>query len=229
LLEFGRDEKSGAYVYRSTVVTLGADTPNETAEQVQAQESTVAESAQRAERPERAEGKGKQRDSRRKERDKRKASREMPEPVAAPVHEELLGNDNGREAPVFGGKVFADEEPEDYPLPFAAGQEDEPPRVTEEPEATVTQLSATETQVEGEQATPATPARKRGAGRKTAAKKAKRPAATKAVEAVQENNAAEQETQGEAKSKAAAPRKTAARKSTARSRRPRKAATAETE
>jgi uncharacterized LabA/DUF88 family protein len=236
LLEFGRDEKSGAYVYRSTVVTLGADTPNEAAEQVQAQENPAAESVQRGERVERAEGKGKQRDSRRKERDKRKASRELPEPapapVAAPVHEESLGNDNEREAPVFGGKVFADEEPEDYSLPFTAEQKDEPQHAADEPEAASMQLSATETQVEGEQvaATPATPARKRGAGRKTAAKKAKRPAATtEVVEAVQEDNAAEQDTQHDPKSKAAAPRKTTARKSTARNRRPRKAATAETE
>jgi uncharacterized LabA/DUF88 family protein len=227
LLEFGRDEKSGAYVYRSTVVTLGGDTLNEPAEQ--RQESASGETAERAETG------GKQRDSRRRGRSNRNASRDLPEPTPttapAPVYDEPVGDDNERELPVFGGKVFADEEPEHDRPEFIAEQDDEPPFFAEEREAVVTQTSVTESgaaeAIEEDAAKPATTARKGRTSRKTAAKKAQRPAATQAVETAPESVAAQQETpQPEATTKAPAPRKTAARKSTARSRRPRKAATA---
>jgi len=75
LLEFGRDEKSGAYVYRSTaaIATTVSESVSETVSEAaeQTPESVVAESAQPAES-------GRQHDARRRGRGNRKTGRELP-------------------------------------------------------------------------------------------------------------------------------------------------------
>jgi uncharacterized LabA/DUF88 family protein len=228
LLEFGRDEKSGAYVYRSTVVTSGSDTLNEPLEL--AQETSQAETTGRGERGERGEkgeaGEtgGKQRDSRRRGRGNRNAPRELATSEPAPIPDESQGSDVEREMPVFGGKVFADEEHgDDQPLSVTEHAADEAPVF-----AVQTEAVAAETIVEQveETATKAPASRKGRTGRKTAAKKAKRPAAESAAEVAPETVVIQQEATAPAASETPPARKTAARKSTARSRRPRKTATA---
>ena len=215
LLEFGRDEKSGTYVYRSTVVALGRDTVNEPAEL--AQESAPAETAERA-----ATG-GKQRDSRRKGRGNRNAPRELAAPEPASTHEDAMGGDVERDVPVFGGKVFADEEPEDDQPVFIAEHADEPPLFAAESEAVATQTFVEQAEETG---TKAAPARKGRASRKTTARKAKRPAAEPSVEPAPDHAVVQQEATSPVTPETPPGRKTAARKSATRSRRPRKAATA---
>src|SRR6202789_2293242 len=88
LLEFGRDETSGAYVYRSTaaIATTVSESVSETVSEAaeQTPESVVAESAQPAES-------GRQHDARRRGRGNRKTGRELPpepahaEPAASPT------------------------------------------------------------------------------------------------------------------------------------------------
>lgn len=213
LLEFGRDEKSGTYVYRSTVVALGSDTVIESAEP--AQESSPAETSERA-----GTG-GKQRDSRRKGRGNRNAPREAaPEP--APVHEEPASGDVERDVPVFGGKVFADEEPGDDQPVLVADPADEPPLFAAEPEPVATQTFVEHAE---ETDTKEVTGRKGRTSRKTAAKKAKRPAAEPSAEAA-EHAVVQQETTSQVMPETPSARKTTARKSATRSRRPRKAATA---
>ncbi|MGA7782251.1 MAG: NYN domain-containing protein [Paraburkholderia sp.] len=215
LLEFGRDEKSGAYVYRSTVVTLGSETMNEPAEP--AQESAPAETAERAETG------NKQRDSRRRGRGNRNAPRESAASEPAPTSDELQGGDVEREVPVFGGKVFADEEHEDDQRAFIPEQTDEPAEFAAESDAVATQTFVE--QVE-ESATKAPTARKGRASRKTAAKKTKRPSAERSAEVAPENLVIQQEASSQAAPETPPARKTTARKSAPRSRRPRKTATA---
>jgi uncharacterized LabA/DUF88 family protein len=246
LLEFGRDEKSGAYVYRSTVTALGGDQASEPAEP--AEDSLPSEAA------ERHEGGAEQRDTRRRGRGNRKPSRGSSE--TAPLREEPADGDDERDAPVFGGKVFADEEPEHAQPMFAAQQEGSLPLFASQPEAVETQTSGAETEVEAE-ATDAKPAtgRKGRASRKTAAAKtnqanqgkqtnqAKRAATTPAADVASASAAIQQDAQPQATPaapetpetpeapEAPAARKSAARKgaprtSATRSRRPRKAATA---
>jgi uncharacterized LabA/DUF88 family protein len=219
LLEFGRDEKSGAYVYRSTAVALGGDMLSE---------PEPTQESQPAETIERAEAGGKQRDSRRKGRGNRNASRELREATPPPLHEEPVGAGDEREMPVFGGKVFADEEPEhDQPV-FIAEPDDEPLQFAAQAEAEVTQASMTP--AEEAAVKPAPTPRKGRTSRKTAPRKAQRAAATQTLEdkseSVPDQRVMQSEAQSEAPPEAPAPRKTSARKSTARSRRPRKTATA---
>ncbi|RFU46386.1 NYN domain-containing protein [Paraburkholderia sp. DHOC27] len=239
LLEFGRDEKSGAYVYRSTAVSVSETTSESASEPLEAtQENSPSDSAERSEA-----GGSKQRDSRRRGRGNRSGSREMSEApqestreaAAVPVHEDPAPADAPREIPVYGGKVFADEDHEEDQLVFVAEQDDQTALFAAESEAGES-VEAQEAESDTADVEPAPAARKTRTSRtgrtsrKTAAKKAQRVAETPAAESTAENVSAQQhEPQAEVTPEAPAPRKTTARKAPARSRRPRKAAAAETE
>jgi len=212
LLEFGRDEKSGAYVYRSTaaIATTVSESVSEAAEQ--SQESMVAEPAQPVDA-------GHKHDTRRRGRSNRKTGRELPaepvraEPVASHDEPEALAEEPEVQRNHGGRSPFAYDEPVEEQEQAAA----EPAMFTFDPEPLPEALPAS---------TPETPAtqetRRTGRGsRKPAAKKTKK-AVAPAVEAASVNEAP-QEAPAQAAAEEPAARKTA-RKSTTRSRRPRKTA-----
>ncbi|SDG83928.1 Uncharacterized conserved protein, LabA/DUF88 family [Paraburkholderia phenazinium] len=224
LLEFGRDEKSGAYVYRSTVVTTGGEVLSEQAEQ--AQETLPAEAAQPAQaehsgRPaksaQQAES-GRKQDARRRGRGNRKTERELPaatrdEQPATGHHEAQTLSDEQDE--IFfnhgGRSPFAYDEPEEEQAETVA----QPELFASEPEPVVEAGEAGE--AESNQET-----RRKGRGSRKPAAKKTRKAAAQPVEAASESNVP-QEAPAEPAAEEPAARKTA-RKSTTRSRRPRKTA-----
>jgi len=201
LLEFGRDEKSGAYVYRSTVAAPSSEALIEQPEP--AQEAAPSGPA------ETAEAGGKQRDSRRRGRGNRKASRETEEPVRDDAPTGHAPHDT---------QVFVSE-----PFPFEQAA-DEPPVVAVEPEVVVAETVEETEASSGNQKT----ARKGRGSRKTAAKKAKETARQTPVEAP-ESVVLQEEAVAQTATEETAARKSA-RKSATRSRRPsKKAATSDAE
>ncbi|MFM0059095.1 NYN domain-containing protein [Paraburkholderia phytofirmans] len=215
LLEFGRDEKSGAYVYRSTVANVAGDNTGEPAEIVesaeQLYEAQVAETVI-------AESGGKH-ESRRRGRGNRKAGRGQQETV----HEERTAVEQGGSAQPRTDEVHA-QTPENaqfiFELPEAPWSE--PETVTaEEPDGS--ESPADERETSGRQPK----RRNERAPRKTAAKKAKK-AASRSIDDIPEIAAPAEAPAATAATAAAeeapAPAKKAARKTAARSRRPRKTA-----
>ncbi|RKF29719.1 NYN domain-containing protein [Paraburkholderia fungorum] len=208
LLEFGRDEKSGAYVYRGTaanVVSENVSEPGESAEQIveaQFAETAVAES-------------GGKHDSRRRSRGNRKPGRGQQDTA----HEERAAVEHGSHA-----QDHAQAEALHTHTPSAAEPVFEQPEVTwAEPEA----LAAEPVAQAGDQAqeTNGTPAkrRKERAPRKTAAKKTKKATPRKIDDVPEIAAPAEAPAASVAEEKAPAAKK-AARKTAPRSRRPRKTA-----
>ncbi|SIO27504.1 Uncharacterized conserved protein, LabA/DUF88 family [Burkholderia sp. GAS332] len=225
LLEFGRDEKSGAYVYRSNAASVAADNVNEPAEsgesaeqlyEAQVAETVIAETVV-------AEPGGKH-ESRRRGRGNRKPGRG--------------GQQEGtQEARAAGGHGrHAQAHAEDVQTQAASASEPifEQPEVTwaEAESFAVEPVSTTvgneETQEEESVAQPKR--RKERAPRKTAAKKAKK-TTPRTIDEVPEIAApAEAPVASVSAEEAPVPAKKAARKAAPRARRPRKtAATSEAE
>jgi uncharacterized LabA/DUF88 family protein len=220
LLEFGRDEKSGAYVYRSNVVTTLSETIGETSEQTQ--EPAAAEPAHAAQQ---GDG-GHKQDARRRGRGNRKSQRDAPaavlaEPAAS--HEDAETAPHEPEDTYFnhgGRSPFAYDEPDEQPAEPAA----QPGLFTFDAAPAPEPESEPEAAVEGrEDIAPETPRKGRGS-RKTAARKTKKaaPESHDAAPAVA-SEAPREEVPAQAAEEAPAAVKTA-RKSTTRNRRPRKAA-----
>ncbi|MFM0645739.1 NYN domain-containing protein [Paraburkholderia bryophila] len=247
LLEFGRDEKSGAYVYRSTAANAASENAQELAETVesaeQLDETQVAETAP-------AESGGKH-ESRRRSRGNRKAGRGQQESVqeerasvertvgvqAEPDNAEHADHADSTddyalstgEPAFFEQPVFPWPGPQNFePAPIAIDDEEEAEEKDKEPTGKPTER------------------RNARAPRKTAAKKAKKstprtiddvpaiaaPAEASAapVERVERVDRAEAEEAPVATNQAAKPAaKKAARKAAPRSRRPRKAAASDAE
>ncbi|MFB9122608.1 NYN domain-containing protein [Paraburkholderia dipogonis] len=212
LLEFGRDEKSGAYVYRSTAANVPGDNTGEPADIVesaeQLYEAQVAETVI-------AESGGKH-ESRRRGRGNRKAGRGQQETA----HEERTVVEQSGSAQPGTDEVHA-QTPENAQFVF---------ELPETPSAVPETVTAEEPDGSGSQAdernTGAKQSKRRNerAPRKTAAKKAKK-AATRSIDDIPEIAApAESPAATAAAEEAPAPAKKAARKTAARSRRPRKTA-----
>jgi hypothetical protein len=221
LLEFGRDEKSGAYVYRSTVVTTGSEAMSDALEQTQ--EPAAAESVQAAQQGEAAN----KQDARRRGRGNRKTGREAPpparvEPAASYNEPETLSDEPDEVYFNHGGRSpFAYDEPDEEQAEPVA----QPELFDVEPEPAVETVEEAAVEIRAE-----TPRKGRGS-RKTAARKTKK-AVTEPLEAASSGEATHEVplealagTPTQAAEEAPAASKTA-RKSTARSRRPRKAAAA---
>ncbi|SMG60927.1 NYN domain-containing protein [Paraburkholderia susongensis] len=213
LLEFGRDEKSGAYVYRSTAANVAGETVNEPVE------TESAEHSHKAQAVEAATGEpGAKHESRRKDRNRRKAGRGQHEvafeesaavepAVAEQVASEQTQEDETREQ-VPSANEFVAALPE---VPQVASE-----RAGTEPVAG--QETAEET--EGEQAERAQNAKKR-TSRKTAAKKVKKSAPRAIDEAPEIAAPAEAPASPVGEDEAPVAQK-ATRKTASRGRRPRK-------
>ncbi|MFL9857030.1 NYN domain-containing protein [Paraburkholderia madseniana] len=216
LLEFGRDEKSGAYVYRGAAGNAGAENVNEPAEagesaeqivEAQVAETVVAESGGKHESRRRGRG------NRKPGRGQQEAVQEERAAVEHSRHAQAQTDTGHTHAPLASEAVF--EQPEAAwiePEAFAA----EPVAVAEE-EAQETSGTQPER-------------RKERAPRKTAAKKTKKATLRKIDEVPEIAAPAEAPVASVAEEKAPVAAKKAARKTTPRSRRPRKtAATSEVE
>ncbi|RDK04507.1 NYN domain-containing protein [Paraburkholderia lacunae] len=217
LLEFGRDEKSGAYVYRGTAANVTGESAGEQTEQAESVEQTVE--TQTAETVA-AESGGKH-ESRRRGRGNRKGARGQQEAA----RDERASVERGRETEV---EVPAEATSEAV-LQAPALSESAPEQQKHawiEPEAFATEpvLVAEE---EGREEAHGSPAkrRKERAPRKTAAKKTKK-AATRTIDEIAEIAAPSEAPAQPAQEAAPVAAKKAARKSAARSRRPRKTAAA---
>jgi uncharacterized LabA/DUF88 family protein len=222
LLEFGRDEKSGAYVYRSTAAATTSISESLSEAPEQTQESGVVEPAQPAESGHKHDARGRGRG-----RGNRKTGRELPaepahaEPAASYSEPEVLAEEPETHRNHGGRSPFAYEEPVEEHEPEQAVVERA--MFTFDPEPVAEEESAGNQVTQEKQET-----RRSGRGsRKPAAKKTKK-AATPAAEAAAVSEVA-QEAPAQPAGEEPAASKTA-RKSTTRSRRPRKtAATSEAE
>ncbi|MFM0223307.1 NYN domain-containing protein [Paraburkholderia dipogonis] len=214
LLEFGRDEKSGAYVYRSTAANVAGDNAGESVEVVepaeQLYEAQVAETVI-------AESGGKH-ESRRRGRGNRKAGRGQQETV----HEERTAVEHGGGAQVQTDDVRA-QAPDNAEFVFEV-----PQAPFAEPETAIAEESGgSESPAEADERDTSSKQPKRRsdrAPRKTAAKRAKK-AAPRGIDDIPEIAApAEAPAASATAEEAPAPAKKAARKTAPRSRRPRKTA-----
>jgi uncharacterized LabA/DUF88 family protein len=218
LLEFGRDEKSGAYVYRSTAANVAGENASETTEASesaeQLYEAQVAEVVS-------AESGGKH-ESRRRGRGNRKAGRGQQEAV----HEERIAVEH---------LAGAQAQTEDLPTQTPKNSE----FIFELPEAPIASAETSTAEETGGVDSGANEPhagdkqptrRKERAPRKTAAKKPKK-AAPRSIEDIPEIAApAETVAPAATAEEASAPARKTARKTAARSRRPRKsAATSDTQ
>jgi uncharacterized LabA/DUF88 family protein len=244
LLEFGRDEKSGAYVYRSTVVATAGEAVNEAAEaaqemlsaepaqSVQAEQSgRSAKSAQQAESGRKRDAKRDQkRDARGRDRGNRKAERESP--VAAPAERAATGHHEVEAQPDEQDEVFinhgrrspfAYDEPEDGHVETVT----QPELFAADPEPAVEPGEASKAAELGEAPSiPETRPKGRSSSRKPAAKKTKKAAAKPVETASGSDVPQEAPVQAQAPAEESAMARKTARKSTTRSRRPRKTAVA---
>ncbi|MFM0555543.1 NYN domain-containing protein [Paraburkholderia sediminicola] len=214
LLEFGRDEKSGAYVYRSTAANVAGDNTGEAVEVVesaeQLYEAQVAETVI-------AESGGKH-ESRRRGRGNRKAGRGQQETV----HEGRTTVEQGAGAQAQTDDLRA-QAPENaefvFEVPQAPFAEPET-AIAEESGGSENPAEADERDTSGKQPK----RRSERAPRKTAAKRAKK-AAPRSIDDIPEIAApAEPPVASATAEEAPAPAKKAARKTAPRSRRPRKTA-----
>ncbi|CAE6770317.1 NYN domain-containing protein [Paraburkholderia domus] len=213
LLEFGRDEKSGAYVYRSNVASATADNLNESAESGESAEQLVE--AQVAETVV-VESGGKH-DPRRRGRGNRKAGRggqqeaaqEERAAVGRGAHAQAHPEEVGTQVPSASESIF--EQPE------AAWAE--PETFAAEPITVGSEEAHEQAQ---DESVPQPKRRKERTPRKTAAKKAKK-ATPRTIDEVPEMAApAEVPEPSVSVEKAPVAAKKAARKAAPRSRRPRK-------
>ncbi|MFM0352992.1 NYN domain-containing protein [Paraburkholderia nemoris] len=217
LLEFGRDEKSGAYVYRGAAGNTGAENVNEPSEANESAEQMIVE-AQVAETVV-AESGGKH-ESRRRGRGNRKPGRGQQESA----QDERVAVDHSRhaQAQTDTGHTHA---------PSASESVFEQPEATwAEPEAFATGPVAVAEEEAQETSGTQAKRRKERAPRKTAAKKAKKATPRKIDEVPEIAAPAEAPAASVTEEKTPVAAKKAARKTAARSRRPRKtAATSEAE
>ncbi|ANB74771.1 NYN domain protein [Paraburkholderia phytofirmans OLGA172] len=216
LLEFGRDEKSGAYVYRGTAANVGVENVNEPAEPGESTEQIVE--AQVAETV--AAELGGKHESRRRSRGNRKPGRGQQEAA----QEERAAIESGRHAQ-------AQVEVAHTHAPSASEPVFEHPEAAwEEPEAFAAEPVAAAGE-EAEEASGTQPKhRKERAPRKTAAKKTKKATPRKIDEVPEIAAPAEAPAAPASEDKAPVAARKAARKAAPRSRRPRKtAATSEVE
>ena len=226
LLKFGRDEKSGAYVYRSTAANLASENASEPGESAESAEQLYE--AQVAETVISEPGSGKH-ESRRRGRGNRKAGRGQQEAV----QEERAAAEHGSHAHAQA-EAHAEELRE--PAPEVASEP-----IFEQSEATWTESEAVATapvtfghergngnEGEGENEAEGNPPerRKTRAPRKTAAKRAKKSAPRTIADVPEIAAPAEVPAPAVSTEEAPAPAaaKKAARKTAARSRRPRKTA-----
>ncbi|MFL9905415.1 NYN domain-containing protein [Paraburkholderia sp. RL17-337-BIB-A] len=212
LLEFGRDEKSGAYVYRGTAANVGAENvsepaePGESAEQMyeaQVAETVVAES-------------GGKHESRRRGRGNRKTGRGGQQEAS---HEERAALGRGEHAQVHTEHVQP-QSPSTSEPSF-----EQPESAWAEPETFATELPVAVGNEEAQEESVAQPKRgKQRAPRKTAAKKVKK-ATPRTIDDIPEIAApAEAPEPSVSTEEAPVAAKKAARKTAPRSRRPRKTA-----
>jgi hypothetical protein len=239
LLEFGRDEKSGAYVYRSTGANAAGDNAQESAEIVesveQVDETQVAETAP-AESGVKHESRRRGRGNRKQGRGQQEGSHEERANVEAPVAVQTQTDnaDSADDYALSAGEPASFEQPV-FPWPGPQNFEPAPIAIDDEEQ---------EAEENGkEPAGKPTERRKGRAPRKTAAKKAKKsmprtiddvPAIAAPAEAsaapVERVEPVEADEASEATKQAAKPAaKKAARKAAPRSRRPRKAAASDAE
>jgi uncharacterized LabA/DUF88 family protein len=250
LLEFGRDEKSGAYVYRSTAVNVASEAASETIGETAAEstEPGSAEGVSAEQAPEHsyeaqaaqagASESGGKHKSRRKDRTNRKAGRGQQEAAhGRRGHHEAADEESAVAAPsptehAEPAEQAQRQEPREHaPLP----REFDTERIAEESEAravTAEADTAAEQVVFGQETDQTTgsdqPAQRQGAkkraSRKTAAKKVKK-STPRTIEEVPEI-AAPTETPAPAVNPEEGPEagRKAPRKTASRSRRPRKAA-----
>ncbi|MGF6900816.1 NYN domain-containing protein [Paraburkholderia sp. GAS348] len=216
LLEFGRDEKSGAYVYRGTAANVGVENVNEPAEPGESTEQIVE--AQVAETVA-AESGGKH-ESRRRSRGNRKPGRGQQEAA----QEERAAIESGRHAQAQVEAVHTHAPSASEPV-F-----EQPEAAWEEPEAFAAEPVAAAGE-EAEEASDTQPKRrKERAPRKTAAKKTKKATPRKIDEVPEIAAPAEALAAPASEDNAPVAARKAARKAAPRSRRPRKtAATSEVE
>ncbi|ASV98299.1 NYN domain-containing protein [Paraburkholderia aromaticivorans] len=212
LLEFGRDEKSGAYVYRSTAANVAGEHASEAADVTesaeQLYEAQVAEAVS-------AESGGKH-ESRRRGRGNRKGGRGQQENV----HEERVGAEHGSNASAQMDDMHA-QSPKNGEFVFELP---EAPLALQETlaseESAGVDSGADEPHTSGKQAARG----KARAPRKTAAKRAKK-AAPRSIDDIPEIAApAEPAAPSATAEEPPVPAKKAARKAAPRSRRPRKSA-----
>ncbi|MFP3565502.1 NYN domain-containing protein [Paraburkholderia sp. SIMBA_030] len=210
LLEFGRDEKSGAYVYRGTAANVTGESASEQAEQAepaeQMYEAQVTETVL-------AESGGKHESRRRGGRGNRKGSRGQHEVI----RDEHASVEHDRDTEVQAET--------DVPAPAVSEPVPEPRKHTWiEPETFAAEPVAV-VEEEGREEASGTPARRRKerAPRKTAAKKTKKTAQRTAAD-IPEIAAPPEAPAQPAQEEAPVAAKKAARKSAPRSRRPRKTA-----
>jgi len=218
LLEFGRDEKSGAYVYRSTAATAAGESVSEPAEAAgSAEQSDEAQAADMvvAEPVGKHEARGRGRGNRKAARGQHKTVRE--ERTAVEQGGDVQAKTDRMHAPTPASSEFIVEQP---PAPWA-----QPESVTAE-ESAGSDSAAGEQEASGKKAKH----RKERAPRKTAAKKAKKAAPGTRDDVPESAAAAEAPPSAPAPSTTAedtpAPARKAARKAAPRSRAPRKTAAA---
>ncbi|ASL44800.1 hypothetical protein bAD24_I15045 [Burkholderia sp. AD24] len=241
LLEFGRDEKSGAYVYRSTGASAAGDNAQESAEIVesveQVDETQITETVP-AESIAKHESRRRGRGNRKQGRGQQEGSHEERANLEAPVAVQAQ-TDNADNTDSTGDYALSASEPASFEQPVFPW----PGPVDFEP-APIAIDHEEEEAKEKEQAGKPTARRKPRAPRKTAAKKAKKstprtiddiPAIAAPAEAsaapVERVERVEAEEASEATKQAAKPAaaKKATRKAAPRSRRPRKAAASDAE
>ncbi|WP_233831862.1 NYN domain-containing protein [Paraburkholderia sp. ZP32-5] len=238
LLEFGRDEKSGAYVYRSGAVNVASETVNEPGEAELAEQTVERAYEAQAAQVATAES-GSKHKSRRKERANRKASRGQHEAV----HDEFSRDEASRDEPA-AIETVADEQT-GYTRHVEPHPREETPEATspasefaldqsDAASITTAQNVAVEPTAVGNESTPeASHAQaeqpqsvKKRASRKTAAKKVKK-ATPRTIDEVPEIAAPAEPSASAISSDDEAAKATgnAARKTASRGRRTRKAAT----
>ncbi|OAJ57422.1 NYN domain protein [Paraburkholderia ginsengiterrae] len=223
LLEFGRDEKSGAYVYRSTAVTVMSESANEPGEaegsaeqpdEVQATDMMIAETGGKHE----ARGRGRGRDSRRAGRGTHKVARE--ERPAVDQGSDVHAKTDRTHAPAPASSEFIAEQSQ-APSAESVGVTAAEAVSWGDPDNTAGELDAS-----GKKAKH----RKERTPRKTAAKKAKKAAPRKSNDVPEIAAPAEAPhsvpTAAATAEQTPAPAKKAARKAAPRSRTPRKTAAA---
>ncbi|MFM0207396.1 NYN domain-containing protein [Paraburkholderia sediminicola] len=211
LLEFGRDEKSGAYVYRSNAASVAADNVNEPAESgesaEQLYEAQVAEVV--------VAGSGGKHESRRRGRSNRKpgrggqqdATQEARAAVGRGAHVQAHAEDVQTQAPSVSEPIF-----------------EQPEAAWAEPETFAAEPVTVGNEVPQEESAAQTKRRKERAPRKTAAKKVKK-ATPRTIDEVPEIAApAEAPAASVSAEEAPVAAKKAARKTAPRARRPRKTA-----
>jgi hypothetical protein len=219
LLEFGRDEKSGAYVYRSTAANVAGENVNEPAESDSAEQLYEAQVAETVV----AEPGGKH-ESRRRGRGNRKASRAQQEAVQEErTMVEQAGNvrpweDDAHAQTSSAGEPVVEQPEVTWSGPENAGAEPTNESVVEPVAEAVAAVHEDMKKAEGEQAE----RRKTRAPRKTAATKAKK-STPRTIDDIPEI-AAPAEIPASAASAEEAPvaARKPARKAAPRSRRPRK-------